>query len=464
VLFNSYVFLFVFLPIVLTGWWAMRRNAPRLAFLTLASYVFYGWWDWRFLPLMWASTTVDWIAGEKIAASEDPKVRKRWLAASMTFNLSILGFFKYYGFFASSVNDAAYRLGMSGLAPMLNIVLPIGISFYTFNSMSYTIDIYRRIVRPAKSLLHFSAFVALFPHLVAGPIVRYSDIEDRLNDLKKKLPWSEASVGIYFFVIGMAKKLLIADQLAGPVNAYFAAPGGQGAVAAWLAVLGYTFQIYFDFSGYSDMAVGLAHLLGIQFPINFNSPYKAQNISDFWRRWHISLSTWLRDYLFIPLGGSRHGTARTALNLAITMFLGGLWHGANWTFVCWGLYHGVLLAGYHLLRERGLVPKSVAVARGITFLAVVFGWVFFRAATLGQAMGIFREMFGAAGIGDLSLARLNGFYVAMIGFAWAVANFAPNSWEMKLEPKPRYAYAMAFVLLVTILLLQKESPFLYFQF
>ncbi|HTK96326.1 MAG TPA: MBOAT family O-acyltransferase [Terriglobales bacterium] len=463
-LFNSYIFIFVFLPIVLVGWWSVRKNAPRLAFLTLASYVFYGWWDWRFLPLMWISTGVDWLAGQKIAASDDPGYRKRWLAVSMTFNLAILGFFKYYGFFASSVNEVALHMGKAEWIPTLNIILPIGISFYTFNSMSYTIDIYRRIVKPAKSFLHYSTFVALFPHLIAGPIVRYSDIEDQLNDLKTRLPWDEAATGIYFFVAGMAKKLLIADQLAGPVNAYFAAPAGQGAFPAWLGVLGYTFQIYFDFSAYSDMAVGLAHLLGIQFPMNFNSPYKAVNISDFWRRWHISLSTWLRDYLFIPLGGSRKGVARTALNLFITMFLGGLWHGANWTFVCWGLYHGVLLAGYHLLRDRGLVPKSEWASRAVTFLMVVFGWVFFRSATLTQAMGIFGEMFGRAGLGDLHLARVNGFYLGMILFSWAVANFAPNTWEIKFEPKPRYAYALAVLLVWTILLLQKESPFLYFQF
>jgi alginate O-acetyltransferase complex protein AlgI len=465
-LFNSYIFILVFLPTVLLGWWRLRRglhvnDAARLAFLTLASYVFYGWWDWRFLPLMWASTTVDWIAGQKIAASEDPAYRKRWLATSMTFNLAILGFFKYYGFFAANVNETAVKMGMSAFAPMLVVVLPIGISFYTFNSMSYTIDIYRRVVKPAKSLLHFSTFVAMFPHLVAGPIVRYSDIEDQFNDLKKKLPWDQAATGIYFFVMGMAKKLLIADQLAGPVNAYFAAPAGQGALAAWLGVLGYTFQIYFDFSGYSDMAVGLAHLLGIQFPINFNSPYKAENIADFWRRWHISLSTWLRDYLFIPLGGSRKGMARTAVNLFITMFLGGLWHGANWTFVCWGLYHGVLLAGYAVLRERGLVPRSVALGRAITFLLVVLGWVFFRSGTLAQAAGIFREMFGAAGMGSL---HANVMFLATIVAAWAIANFAPNSWEIKFEPKPRYAYALALALVWTILLLQKESPFLYFQF
>src|SRR3954465_5110475 len=210
-LFNSYIFIFVFLPIVLVGWWTLHRafragNAPRLAFLTLASYVFYGWWDWRFLPLMWASTTVDYIAGQKIARSEDPVYRKRWLAASMTFNLAILGFFKYYGFFAESVNASAINLGLSAFAPMLVIVLPIGISFYTFNSMSYTIDIYRRIVEPARSAVQYACFVALFPHLIAGPIVRYSSIERQFARLAPRLTWDLAASGLFFFTCGMAKK------------------------------------------------------------------------------------------------------------------------------------------------------------------------------------------------------------------------------------------------------------------
>src|SRR5438045_339039 len=220
----------------------------------------------------------------------------------------------------------------------------------------------------------------------------------------------------------MSKKLLIADQLAGPVNAYFDSPGG-GFANAWLGVLGYTFQIYFDFSGYSDMAVGLAHLLGIQFPQNFNSPYKALNISDFWRRWHISLSTWLRDYLFIPLGGSRGGTLMTARNLAITMFLGGLWHGANWTFVIWGLYHGCLLAGYQLIRQRGWLPRSDVVARGLTFFSVVVGWVFFRSETLPKAAHILRAM---AGTGGLAQPHFAVTYVAVLVFAAALAFSAQN--------------------------------------
>ena len=464
-LFNSYLFLFLFLPVVLLGWWQIRHSGARLAFMTLASYVFYGAWNWRFIPLMIASTTVDCLAGARIAGSSDPRTRKAWLAGSLTFNLAILGFFKYFDFFASSVNSTASIMGAHALIPVLRIVLPIGISFYTFNSMSYTIDIYRGVVRPAKSLLHFSAFVALFPHLVAGPIVRYSDIEQQFADLPRRLRWSEAGEGVFFFVAGMAKKIFIADNLAEYiVKPYFSHAHGQPLVAAWLGVLGYTFQIYFDFSAYSDMAVGLAHLLGIQFPQNFNSPYQACNISDFWRRWHISLSTWLRDYLYIPLGGSRGGQAMAARNLAITMFLGGLWHGANWTFIVWGLYHGLLLAGYQLLRGRGLVPQSAAIGRALTFLAVVLGWVFFRADSMHAAASIFASMAGLHGLGLSMATTPSGMGLACLLVAAGIAFFSRNTWEMRLRPSLPSGVALACTLTLAILYLEKESPFLYFQF
>ena len=458
-LFNSYIFLFVFLPIVLIAWWGLPDRRLRLLALTLASYYFYAWWDWRFLPLMIASTNVDYLAGKKIAESDDPVVRKRWLVCSLTFNLALLGLFKYYGFFAASADAVARQMGLPAIIPVVNLILPIGISFYTFNSMSYTIDIYRGIVRPAKSLLHFSAFVAMFPHLIAGPIVRYSDVEDQLNNLKDKLQSSEIAVGAFFFVTGLAKKLIIADRIARPVNVFFESSAGQGAIPAWLGILGYTFQLYFDFSGYSDMAVGLAHFLGIQFPQNFNSPYKAVSISDFWRRWHISLSTWLRDYLFIPLGGSRRGTARTIFNLTVTMFLGGLWHGANWTFVVWGLYHGVLLAISSTFRRAAALPAVLA--RAITFLFVVFGWVFFRSATLGQAFDVFGQMFGKSGPGSWTMTIDE---TALLLIAAITAFTLPNTWEIRLRPARTYAYGLAALFVCAVLLIGKESPFLYFQF
>jgi alginate O-acetyltransferase complex protein AlgI len=461
-LFNSYVFVFCYLPAALAGWWLLRGTSGRLLFITLASYFFYGWWDWRFLPLMIASTTVDYLAGAKIAASDSPVARKQWLILSLSFNLAVLGFFKYFGFFADSINQVATGMGMSALVPTLHLILPIGISFYTFNSMSYTIDIYRGLVRPAKSALHFSAFVALFPHLIAGPIVRYSDIEQQFAALKQRLSAIQASAGIYFFTVGLAKKVLIADRLARPVSTFFATSSSQGLVPSWCAVLGYTFQLYFDFSGYSDMAVGLAYLLGIQFPQNFNSPYKAANISDFWRRWHISLSSWLRDYLFIPLGGSRGSTARTALNLGITMFLGGLWHGANWTFVVWGLYHGILLAAYALLKKREWVPESLLLSRSLTFLLVTLGWVFFRSGSLGQAVHTLAGLFGLHGIG--AVQEFSPVYLACLFTAAAIAFRCKNSWEITFEPHAKYAYALAAMLAASILLFGGASPFLYFQF
>lgn len=459
-LFNSYIFLFAFLPIVLLGWWMIRGDMPRLLFLTFASYVFYGWWDWRFVPLMIASTTVDYLAGARIAIATEERTRRRWLAASLSFNLLILGFFKYFGFFASTIDGALELAGSRALFPVLNIVLPVGISFYTFNSMSYTIDVYRRIVTPAKSLLHFSAFVAMFPHLVAGPIVRYSDLDHQLSALKRRLTDSDRVLGAYFFVVGLAKKVLIADRLALVVAGFFGSPDQSGAMHAWIGVLAYTFQLYFDFSGYSEMAVGLAYMLGFQFPQNFNSPYKAINISDFWRRWHISLSTWLRDYLFIPLGGSRGGTLRTARNLAITMILGGLWHGANWTFIVWGLYHGVLLASHQLLRGRGWTPGSRSVNRALTFGFVVVGWVFFRASTIGEAARILGLMAGTNGLGT----PVSGSSVAIVTVAALISFLAPNPWERTVRPTARLALGLGTAAAACILLLDRPAPFLYFQF
>jgi alginate O-acetyltransferase complex protein AlgI len=461
VLFNSQVFLFVFLPPMLAGWWFLRGDRWRLLFLTLMSYAFYGWWDWRFIPLMIASTTVDYVAGSRIDASADPATRKRWLVSSLTFNLAILGVFKYYGFFVSSVNAVAVAMGVPALFPVLRIVLPIGISFYTFNSMSYTIDIYRRRVKPAQGLLHFSAFVAMFPHLIAGPIVRYSDIEHQFAKLQRTLTASEASVGVFFFVSGLAKKLFLADRLAPLVDQYFASPGGPMGTA-WLMTLGYTFQLYFDFSAYSDMAVGLAHLLGLQFPQNFNSPYKAVDMQDFWRRWHMSLSTWLRDYLFISLGGSRGGPFKTLRNLMITMFLGGLWHGAQWTFVVWGIYHGVLLVVNYGLQRASWVPSRRWLARSATFIAVVFGWVLFRSVSLPGALHVWSAMVGAGGFAAGALPPVS--YLAVLTLSAVIAFAAPNTWEIKFQPRPLTAYALAVAFAVAVLCLENPSPFLYFQF
>jgi alginate O-acetyltransferase complex protein AlgI len=434
-LFNSYVFVFAFLPVVLALWHVLR-NLPwlRLAMLTAASYVFYGYWDWRFTILMFASTVVDYVAGGKIHVSESPIGRKTWLIVSIASNLSLLGFFKYAGFMVSSANG--FRALIDGGAfPVPDIVLPIGISFYTFQSMSYSIDIYRRSARPADSFLHFCAYVSLFPQLVAGPIVRYTDLEAQLRDIPRRVPVESLAMGLQFFVFGLAKKLLIADVIASRINPLFADAGSLDLVGAWTAMLGYTMQIYFDFSGYSDMAVGLGLLLGFRMPQNFDSPYKSRSISEFWRRWHMTLSFWLRDYLYISLGGSRKGRGLTLVFLATTMFLGGLWHGAAWTFVVWGLYHGFLLVIYHLWKEHRPRPLPDGVAWAVTFLSVVVGWVFFRASSFGDALHLMRAMVGLEGA---SVAQIQGAMgtLAITAAASAIAFYAPNTFEVGPRLKP----------------------------
>src|SRR5438094_243783 len=431
-LFNSYLFLFGFLPPVFVGCWALRRKNLRLAFLTLSSWFFYAWWDWRFLPLMLSTTMVDYVAALALQHTDDERRRRLLLIGSLSINLSLLGYFKYAGFFVGSLNGIGRALGAPVDLPDLHILLPIGISFYTFNSMSYTIDVFRRRVTPTKHLLEYTTFVALFPHLIAGPIVRFTDLAEQLRRPRPSLTSKAASVGLFFLACGLTKKLLIADQLMPYVDRLFAHSGDLGFLTSWAAAFGYSLQLYFDFSGYSDMAVGLAWLLGFRFPQNFSSPFKAENISDFWRRWHMSLSSWFRDYLFIPLGGSRRGTRRTVLNLVATMFLAGLWHGAAWTFVVWGLVHGVFLGGHALLRRAGLTPGSVALNRLITFALVCGAFVVFRSPNLGSAGDVLSSMVGLHGLD--SAVQLNALlpvkFGLLVGALLLFVNLAPNTWQV----------------------------------
>src|SRR5438477_9246423 len=436
-LFNSYLFLFGFLPPVLVGCWALRQKNLRLAFLTLSSWFFYAWWDWRFLPLMLSTTMVDYVAALALQHTDDERRRRLLLIGSLSINLSLLGYFKYAGFFVGSLNGIGRALGAPVDLPDLHILLPIGISFYTFNSMSHTIDVFRRRVPPTKHLLEYTTFVALFPHLIAGPIVRFTDLAEQLRRPRPYLTAKAASVGLFFLACGLTKKLLIADQLDPYVDRLFAHAGGLGFLTSWAAAFGYSLQLYFDFSGYSDMAVGLAWLIGFRFPQNFNSPFKSQNISDFWRRWHMSLSAWFRDYLFIPLGGSRRGPARTTINLVLTMFLAGLWHGAAWTFVVWGLFHGVLLGTHGLLRRAGLTPASTALNRVVTFLLVCAAFVIFRSPSLGVAGDVLSSMLGLHGLDGP--ARLHALLPARFALSMAAlllfVNVAPNTWQIRLRPR-----------------------------
>lgn len=465
-LFNSYTFVLVFLPLALLGWWGLRTHQARLLFLTLASYLFYAWWDFRFVPLMVLSTSADYAAGRVIATTRSSSRRTAALILLLAFNLGILGVFKYYDFFVGSLEGLARLLGYHPEWPLLQVVLPVGISFYTFNSISYTIDVYRGKLAPARSFLEFSAFVAMFPHLVAGPIVRYADMAKQFEDLEGRPRAAAWVTGLWMFGLGMAKKVLVADVVArGLVDPLWEQATGLASGEAWLAALGYTVQIYFDFSGYSDMAVGLALLLGFRFPQNFDSPYQASSIADFWRRWHMSLSFWLRDYLYIPLGGSRARAVLVGRNLLLTMFLGGLWHGAAWTFVVWGLYHGMLLAFHAALRSRGWVPRSQALSVAATFLAVVAGWVIFRARSIGEALAVLGAMTGLrAPEGGFMHLIDSPSSLVLAGAALGVCFLAPNTWVIRF-PRTRLAAALLAALLVAcILRFAQPAPFVYFQF
>ena len=466
-LFNSYSFLFGFLPVVLAGWWGLRRWRPlRLAFLTGSSWFFYAWWDWRYLPVLILATSVDYVAGLWISRTDVEARRRLLLATSLATNVGILAYFKYAGFFFGSLNGIGKAVGLGAQLPTLHIVLPIGISFYTFNSMSYTIDIFRRRVEPTRSVLEYTTFVGLFPHLIAGPIVRFTDLASQLKRLTPRLTSQQAALGVFFLACGLVKKLLIADQLHPYVTRLYADHAHLGLLTGWAAAVGYSLQLYFDFSGYSDMAVGLAWLLGFRFPHNFNPPFKAENISDFWRRWHMSLSSWFRDYLFIPLGGSRLGARRTVVNLVVTMFLAGLWHGAAWTFVVWGLVHGFFLASHAVLRKAGLTPPWVPVNRLVTFAFVCAAFVIFRSPSLHVAGDVLGSMVGLNGLDHA--ARISALVPVKFGLLTAAllifVNAAPNTWQIRLRPRVWQGMAAGAAAAVAVMTISQPHPFIYFQF
>ncbi len=361
------------------GYWALPWRRGRIALLLAASYLFYMSWNPRLVGLLLFSTGVDFVAGHAIAAATDPARRKRWLIASLVANLGVLGVFKYCGFFVDSFVALLQSAGIQANARSWDIILPLGISFYTFQSMSYTIDLYRGRLQPTRSLLEFATFVAFFPQLVAGPIVRARDFLPQLAE-RKRLAAGDLQEGVDRILLGVVKKAVLADNLAPFVDAVFAAPGATGTVHAWVALIAFYGQIYWDFSGYTDIAIGSARLFGFHIRGNFERPYLSRSPREFWQRWHISLSTWLRDYLYIPLGGNRGSQARLYRNLLLTMLLGGLWHGASWMFLLWGAYHGALLCLHRLWTDRGR-RMAAGIAWPLMFLATLVGWMLFRANT-----------------------------------------------------------------------------------
>lgn len=413
-LFNSFAFwLFYFVVFVL--YYRLNQRGQNLMLL-IASYVFYACWDWRFLSLIAISTLTDYVLALSIAGSNSERIRKFLLTISMVTSLGILAFFKYYGFFAGELDTLLRTIGMPALLPTLEIVLPVGISFYTFQTMSYTIDVYRKQCQPTRNLIDFSLFVSFFPQLVAGPIERASHFLPQVTGVRV---WKAEYFrdGLYLIVLGLFKKVVIADNMSVVVNSIFATPVSElTGPEVWLGVYAFAFQIYGDFSGYSSMARGVAKWLGFDLSVNFRMPYLATDPSDFWRRWHISLSQWLRDYLYIPLGGNRFGTVFTYRNLFLTMLLGGLWHGANWTYIAWGAWHGFLLCAYRLwasakISEAKILekasdsraessstkPETSLSGKGwnfgkhvlsvvLMFHLVCLGWLLFRAESISQAI------------------------------------------------------------------------------
>ncbi|HMP72543.1 MAG TPA: MBOAT family protein [Kiritimatiellia bacterium] len=453
--------------------------------LTLLSYGFYGWANPAFVVLLMASTVIDYfcglvIAGQGLWGRRDPEALARGgertrrqrmaVAISVISNLSLLGFFKYFNFAVENYDGLIRALGLTGLEldTALRITLPLGISFYTFQSMSYTIDVYRGHARALRNFTDFSCYVSMFPQLVAGPIIRFAEVSEQLRSRTHTL--TKFARGVSFLCVGLAKKILIANPCGKVADVAFEA-GSIGMVDAWVGVIAYAFQIYFDFSAYSDMAIGLGLMLGFVFPKNFDSPYHARSITEFWRRWHISLSSWLRDYLYIPLGGNRKGPVRTTINLALVMLLGGLWHGASWNFVIWGGIHGVML-GVERARGRASfyhrLPGVVQV--GLTFVLVLITWVFFRAADLPSALRYLGSMFGVVGPSEAAplLAGLmyQPYYMLTMGLAAGITWGAPQTWEWTRRLTGwRIAITLGlFLLSLLVLATQAFNPFIYFIF
>lgn len=462
-LFPTTIFIFLFGPIAIAGYWLIKGERLRRFWLILVSYIFYGWWDWRFCALLIISTLIDYMVGIRVHEAKDPIIRKRWLIVSLCSNLGMLGFFKYAMLLMSTWNSFVGWIGVGQTFPNYEILLPIGISFFTFQTMSYTIDVYRKKITPTYDMVAFATYVALFPQLIAGPIVRYSEISETLKNLPKKLTTENLNLGLFYFAAGLSKKVLIADRIDYYIAPMFTNYLNLTPGEAWIAILGFTIQIYFDFAGYSLMAIGLGHLLGFEFPQNFNSPFKALSVSDFWRRWHMSLSRWLKDYLYIPLGGRN----RRAMALTTAMLLGGLWHGAEWTYMCWGAFNAIGLELHHRLKNVPWWPRNKTYAQIATFIFFATSIIFFKPRNLGEVYVFFSKMVDIPG---LFLFRTNVtptlLFIMAVGLLWGM--IAPNMVELvrvkKATPKPYWAVILGILMAVCILLLSETGPFLYWQF
>lgn len=514
-LFNSFSFLFLFLPVTTVIFFLLARKNREWAatWLALASLFFYGWWSFAYLPLLLGSIVFNYYAGWKISHSTD-SVQRRWLIVAIAVDLGLLAYFKYADFLVSTISIAAQKD-----LPALNIALPIGISFFTFTQIAFLVDTYRGYVKEYR-FIHYLLFITYFPHLIAGPILHHKEMMPQFARADTyRFSSANMAIGISIFAIGLAKKVLIADNLSPHAAFVFDQADSLSLLVAWGGVLAYAFQLYFDFSGYSDMAIGISRIFGIKLPLNFASPYKAVNIIDFWRRWHMTLSRFLRDYLYIALGGNRYGVVRRYANLMATMTLGGLWHGAAWNFVVWGALHGTYLMVNHAwiaVANRISLPRGHAtftlLSTALTFVAVCSAWVFFRATEISRAIQIIEAMYGMYGIAlpdsfSIHLGALKPllenlgitFYLGggtrfvqtygSVLFASFIAFFMPNTQQIMSRFEPaldylhnddkrrislfrhfewtpsfRWACVLGFFFLFSLLSLTRPAEFLYFQF
>lgn len=464
-IFSSAIFVFGFLPLFLAVYYAAPRALKSWVIL-IGSYAFYGWWRVDYLAVVFGMSLVSYAAA-KIAAETDEARIKTWaVRIGVAFDLAVLGYFKYTMFVMSGLADLSAAFGGADVT-IPAIILPIGISFHTFQSISYIIDVARKDAPPARRLVDFLAFGSLFPQLIAGPVLRYKDLADQFETRTHSA--EKFTKGVGRFAQGLAMKLLIADNVAPLADRVFALTNPTGA-EAWLGAVAYSIQLLFDFAGYSAMAIGLGLMIGFRFIENFDNPYVSRSITEFWRRWHISLSNWLRDYLYLPLGGNRKGKLRTYINLSLTMVLGGLWHGANWTFLAWGAWHGLCLAVERAMGAKGaatIYPRLLAWP--ITMLLVLIGWVLFRAETLGQAIAVYAGMAGLNGwvISADQVWRIQNSELLALTIGGLIATQGPalKAWA---GASPRPAQLAGGAALMTCaaaaLIAQSHSPFLYFQF
>jgi D-alanyl-lipoteichoic acid acyltransferase DltB (MBOAT superfamily) len=473
-LFNSVVFLKFFAAFLLLYFLARRSLRARNWLIIAASYLFYGWWDYRFLCLLFASSVLDYSVGLGIERSQTQRRRRLWLCLSLAGNLGMLGFFKYYGFFVDSLVALLAQLGIAAHPRTLRLVLPVGISFYTFQTMSYALDVYRRQIPPTRSFVNFLAYVSFFPQLVAGPIGRATYLLPQF-ECPRLISRQMLAEGVWLMLWGMFKKVVLADNLAPLVELAYAQPLGSGPLVA-LGTIAFGFQIYGDFSGYSDIGRGAAKVLGFDLMLNFNLPYVATNVREFWRRWHISLSSWLRDYLYISLGGNRRGPGRTRLNLLLTMLLGGLWHGAAWNFVLWGGWHGLGLLAHRWWGGRraaaGSQPGQPATAAGrvaawlFTMLFVFYGWLLFRANSFDLIVA------HTAALANSACPVWIGSYLINV-LVFTLPLVAVQIWQAKtgnllapltLPPWARYGLQGALLGCILLFWEKDSTPFIYFQF